>query len=505
MRKVAVNLAQRFSQSIIWHMTGLVVGGLMMVLGSVLVVRILGAEKYGSYVVVLSLSQLVRLAISLGHEITINTYLPRFLAKGEKDNAAQLLLYILKKRGLFFVITALVLFFGAPLIALGFQIPDLAYYIRLGILIIGLEYFTAVFRNIFTSKIHIRGVIKLGIFTQFLNLILIYLFLSSGYGIPGLLWATIIPCAISLGVLYYVSAEYIHRPSLSTGSLEPEFKSIRGYSRNIWMQQILSYFLGKQSDITIMGLYKTPLTAVGCYNIAFEITSKIYFLVSGTGSLTLSSLSESHAVSGIKGLQTGFVKLYKIFILAILPFLVFIIANCREIVNVLYTSKMAESIPMFYIFVMVFIFSVLAGRGLCNDGLYVLHKQEEVLKITFWAGLTNLLLDLILIPLLGAMGAVIATSISTLISSVMIVVLFWRQAGFIYPIPFILRSIAGMTLAVIPTFFMAAGRLLSLALEGVVFLGCAIIIFRIIKLFDEDEKEQMAKINPMLGKIIKYF
>ena len=500
-----MNLAQRFSKSFTWQLIGNILGAVMMVLGSILVVRLLGAEKYGSYAVVLSLIQIVKLVISFGHEITINTYLPKFMATGQKDRVAQLLRYIIKRRSLWFIFTALSLFFAARLIARGFQIPDLVLYIKLGIPIIGLEYFTAVFRNIFTAKVHIRGVIKLGIFTQSLNLVLIYLFLSLGYGIPGLLWAVIISDAVSLAVLYYVSAEYLRPPALATEAKAMDIKPIRGYARNIWLQNILAYFLGKQADITLMGLFKIPLASVGCYNIAYELSSKIGFFVSGTGTLLLSSISESHAVSGMAGLRNSWTKLYKVIALAVFPLMVFTAVNCREIITILYTTEMAESITMFFFFVLVYAVTLITGKGLCTTGLYVLNREGAVLKVLFFSGMLNLLLDLVLIPRMGALGAVWATSVSTLVDNFIIAVIFWRAVGFFYPFGFILRLVLGSVLAALPTLWWEAERIRHLALEGIVFLICLILICMVLKLFNEQEKAQVAEINPLFGRVINYF
>ncbi|MEA1997139.1 MAG: hypothetical protein U9N45_05845, partial [Gemmatimonadota bacterium] len=142
-----MDLAKRFYMSFSWHLIGKILGILMMVAGSVLVVRLLGGEKYGSFTIVLSLVQIVILMIGLGHDVTINTYLPRFLSQGRKDHATELLRYILRKRSLLLLVTAFALFNGAPFVATWFEVAKLDLYIRISILIIGLDYFNTVFKN----------------------------------------------------------------------------------------------------------------------------------------------------------------------------------------------------------------------------------------------------------------------------------------------------------------------------------------------------------------------
>jgi len=501
-----VKLSQRFFQSYIWHIIGKIAGVVMMVLGSVLVVRLLGVDKYGAYAIVLSVIKLVQFGISFGHEVTINTYLPKFLAREEEQGkVSQLLRYILAKRLLYFGITALVLFFGAPLIALGFEVTDLVSYIRLGILVIGLEYFTAVFKSIFTAKVHTRGVVKLGIFTQALNLALIYLALRFGFGIAGLLWATIIPTAISLAVLAYISAEYFRLPrAVKAQAKVLDIKPVRSYSLNVWLQNVFSYALGKQTDISLMGLFKIPLASVGCYNIAFELNNKIEFFAQGTGLLTLSSISESYTVSGAKGLCENWTKLMKINLITIMPVMAFTIANAGEIIDILYTAVVKESIMMFYIFVSIHTITMLLGPSLNIHGLLVLGKQRTVLNIMILSGLLNMFLDLALIPLIGAVGAVIATSFSVLFAHLMLAVIFWRKVGFFYPFDFVIRLILGLSLAAIPTIWIAAERIRGLFFEGVVFLVLVLFFFRLLRIFSEQDKAKLTEINPLLGKFIKH-
>ena len=63
----------------------------------------------------------------------------------------------------------------------------------------------------------------------------------------------------------------------------------------------------------------------------------------------------------------------------------------------------------------------------------------------------------------------------------------------------------GSALAALPTLWWEAERILHMALEGIVFLICLILIFMVLKLFNAQEKAQAAEINPLLGKVINYF
>ncbi|MEA1996584.1 MAG: polysaccharide biosynthesis C-terminal domain-containing protein, partial [Gemmatimonadota bacterium] len=344
------------------------------------------------------------------------------------------------------------------------------------------------------------------IFTQALNLVLIYLFLTLGYGIAGLLWATIIPAAVSLAVLYYASADNLKYPSSPQDRGEPlDMKPVRSYSYTMWSQNLIGYLLGKQTDITLMGLFKTSLASVGCYNIAFELTNKIGFFLTGAGLLTLSSISEKYTASGKEGLRSIWTHLFKIFALATFPIMFFTAANCKGIITALYTAEMAESIPMFYLFVAVMAITTMIGAGLSRMCLYVLQMQKTYLKIAAFSGILNLLLDLALIPRMGAFGAVLATTASTLTGNILTGIIFWRTVGFSYPAGFILRLVPGLALAVSPTMLIETDRLRFLALEGILFFLCTIVIFRFLKLFSDQEKTRIAEINPMLGKVVSFF
>jgi O-antigen/teichoic acid export membrane protein len=501
-----LRLSQRFLQSYTWFLIAKFFGFGSALLGSILVVRYLGAGNYGAFAIVLTQIKLVQFAIALGHEITINTYLPEFLSgKSGRCNAARLLRDILFRRIILFIATALIMFFGAPFVSRFFEVADFTRFIRLGIVIIGLEYFTAVFRSIFSASVSLRGVMKLGMCTQGLNLLLIILFLRWDFGIEGLLWATIIPSAVSFIVLGYISAEYFRLPQGESGTEPADLKSVRSYSRTVWLQNVFTYLLGKQTDIYLMGLFKIPLSSVGHYNLAYELREKSGFFMSGTGSFTLSSLSESYAVSGLKGLREGWINLFKICSLSVLPPLLFVLANAREIITILYTREMLESAGMFYLFFLVYIISLLLGSGFSHQCLLVLKRQREILKIQVGCGLVNLALDLVLIPLFGAYGAVAATSFSWLLSSILIAFLFWRRVGFYYPLRFTIRLLPVLAIAVVPTLWINAERVSGLLLEGALFFCIALVFLKIVKLFSDKEKAKLSEINPLVGKVINYF
>ena len=227
--------------------------------------------------------------------------------------------------------------------------------------------------------------------------------------------------------------------------------------------------------------------------------------MTGTGSFTLSSLSESYSFSGLDGLRKGWLNLFKIFCLTVLPPLMFVMANTREIITILYTREMLDSAGMFYLFFSVFIISLLIGSGFSKQCLFILKRQQQVLKIQIGCGLVNLGLDLVLIPLFGAYGAVTATSFSMLLSGILTTLLFWRQAGFCYPLSFTVRMLLALTIAVFPTLWISPGEIVGLFFEGMLFICMTLVSFKLVKLFNDKEKEQVAQINPLLGKLVNFF
>lgn len=109
----------------------------------------------------------------------------------------------------------------------------------------------------------------------------------------------------------------------------------------------------------------------------------------------------------------------------------------KEIITLVASSKFQEA----HIIIPYIIFPMVVNGALpiYGAGLYIQKKSKVLMYLTFMAGAVNILLNIILIPLYGIMGAAYATLAAYFFLAIMIVVSSYRYLGFRVEISSILR------------------------------------------------------------------
>ena len=120
-------------------------------------------------------------------------------------------------------------------------------------------------------------------------------------------------------------------------------------------------------------------------------------------------------------------------------------------------------------------------------------------------GLVNVVLNLILIPQLGAMGAIIGTGISIM---GIIVLEYWfafRCVSLVFPTGFLLKTLFASMVALVASRCIALydwfTLFLNAAIFGIIFL--AVIFF--VKPFSAEDRDKISQLNFILGKLLRHF
>ena len=193
----------------------------------------------------------------------------------------------------------------------------------------------------------------------------------------------------------------------------------------------------------------------------------------------------------------------KIDVLLSLPLLAFGAAFARELVAFLYGADFGRAAGLLAIFAGVWMVARVLGGGTNTAVLYAMQSPRLPLLIFGTCGAFNLAGDLVLIPRLGARGAVLATGAAMLAAGLASGLVIRRRTGAFFPVVFALKVLAASALGtllarVVPRPGGLAGLLVAAAVAGVAML----VGLRLLRPLGEDDRRLLVKLSPRLQWLV---
>lgn len=183
----------------------------------------------------------------------------------------------------------------------------------------------------------------------------------------------------------------------------------------------LSQVVFNNVDITMLGMIKGDYE-VGLYSTAHKITGMISSVVSSVGVVVLPRLSYFFSRGENEKANDLLRKLLGLNIGLGLPCFTGVIMLSNEISWLVGGNEFIDAAPVMRILIFGFVFSLLGGSFLGNAVLIATNKEKYYMIVCCLTAGINVIVNAILIPVLGANGAAIATALSGLI--ILILLLF---------------------------------------------------------------------------------
>lgn len=497
-----MGLGKRVLAGVVWNQAAKILEFVAVFLLSIVLARGLGTHGYGIYATLRSVWSVIFLLSALGFNQALNTFLPQFQTRNEPGRMA----FVLRKTLLWrFLLTAALtgfLCFGAPFIGQMLHQRELTFYLRFSAvyLIVCSASDLLAYALYGTFKVREVALIKAG--TIWFNLTLTYFLLRRGYGIEAVLFSLTLAWAGALLLLGWQTRFLWCTPR------EPlDLKPLYRFALAAWGTNIVGHLLGKQADILLMGYFNLPPSKIGYYNLAFTLNLALNtLLLAGLRETSLLGLSALHAQHGKRGLRQGWDLMVKLTVLVSLPMYLFVILFAPRLIPWFYGPDYLPAVGLVQSFFLFSLFARFWGGGANLTALYSLNQARVSLTIRFLTGGLNLLWDCILIPLYGAMGAVIATGGSNVCA------IFLERTAFLRLLPtarFPWSCLGKLFLAGLG----AGGVIYSLGrhavgfpwLEGIGFILLYLLFLYLLKPFTPQDGEVMARGNAQLGKWLRIF
>ncbi len=401
-------IRQTVIKNTFWVALGTTLAKIIRVIIIIYLARILGTENYGIFTYVMSLVAIFTLFSDIG----LTNILTRELTKrtGEKKEYFSTALVI---KLLFLIGTIILIAVFAPLIS---KFEEAKPLIMIVAITVTLESLRSFFYSITRSQSKMEMEAGLNIITEIITTIIVLGIFLKYPNIKSLAYAYMIGNGIGLLITLIFVREYLTK-------IFSYFRKhlVRPIIMASWPFAVMGIFsvLMTNIDSVIIAFYSNP-HVLGLYAAAQRPISLLYILP-GFLSVSLFPIISKFSHGQEKEKLSALVGKSLLISLAMaLPIVVGGIITAEPLINVTFGYPFIGAVLTFQILLLSLLF-VFPG-AIIADLILAEDKQKVFIRSSFFGALTNIILDLALIPIYGIAGSAVATIVALLVVNVILFV-----------------------------------------------------------------------------------
>lgn len=470
-----------------------------------------GAEaQYGIYSLSLAIINIGVLLSCLGLIEGTTRYVAYFRGKGEGDKAVlsgAISINTVIITGLAF---CLILFFLSEVIALKvFHDPALAFPLKIMSfcipLISNLNIIISIFRGFGSTreKVYFQDISINVLFCIILSLVL---FLRVDF--DWVYYAYLIAVIITTITLIIYTGKTIPSVFSLKFKIDPLFKELLLFSLSLLVVSMLQMVLN-YSDTFLLGYFKDA-GIVGLYNAAFPVSQLILIPFSALNFNYAPKIAELYAQNMTKELGQYYVTITRWMCFTSFPMVLFIICFPAHILTAIWGSNYASAdLALQILAVGVFFANLLGPNG---TTLMIIGKTRFLAWASLSTVILNIILDVVLIPPFGIVGASIGTTIAMIVHCV---IRHIKLHSYIKASPLdkrlLLSAAAALVVLVGLSLLLKHNfdiQLWAIPLLFFLFYGIYLAILILTKSFGKDDMmmlDEIGKYVPLISKILRKF
>ena len=468
---------------------------------SILLTRYLGKERLGDYATLLVVPVFIRLLTSFGFETLINKKLPEL---GIQDSSGAEGRYLIGRLLILrFVITAVFCFLMYHFLSYYFEFIDNPGLIEFRWALI--FYFFVIMvdsllSTLFMTLLRFKTLAKTETLGSLLNLAFLIIFIRLDYGIYAVLYAYIISIAIT-SVVYLILA----RDQYLGPVKKPELDDMGHLAWVSYGIGFLGFGLMTQSDVLLMNFFKVGRADIGLYHLATGLGAAMAFLLAGVAPMALSLFSETYAKDGTQKLANLYCQIVGFAAYLTVPVYVFCILNTSPLIDFIYGSTFLEGTKALAVYAAFAGIQTALGINFTVSTLYVIRRRDVAMWSTAESSILNIVLNLILIPVFGMMGAIMATGFSMVYMVLRQLKIISSEMEIAPVFPIIGQCFLFCLIASMPPLILSGLDKGHLLINLPVYLIALITLLIFVKPFSEEQRQFVLNIYPKLDNWSKLF
>lgn len=305
--------------------------------------------------------------------------------------------------------------------------------VKLLSLIICIESLNILCYNYFITFQQIKKYSFIVFLKAILSILFISIFILMGYGIIG----AVIGFLITEIIVFFVAFIKI---ICEIGIILPKFTNIKEYL-NFSVPTLpgtLSYWIVDSSDRYIIGILLSNM-AVGYYSPAYSIGSILTMFSAPISSMLTPILSKNYDQKSETDVKTLMKYAIKYFLAIGIPSLIGLSILAKPILMILSTTEIA--LNSYFITPFIALSFLLLGATNIIVTMIILEKKTNIIAVAwFIAAILNLILNLLLIPKIGILGAGISTLIAYTIPLILITYFSFKNFKLDFDFLFVIKA-----------------------------------------------------------------
>lgn len=384
---------------------------------TLLVTRTLGAEAWGIFALCLVVLQISSVIGRLGMDTALLRFTAEYTAKGEIGTLKEIYKKALTLVVPFSIFVAILVYFLSPILsAKVFHKPYLTPYFK----IISLAIVPFVLLWIHSESIRGLKKIKQYMLLQQTGIFLVALLLF----LAGLLFIKtkflpILSYGVSI-IIFAITSSYLWRKYLihllATFTTSPpspiSYKSLLSVSIPMLLSSSLALIMG-WTDTIMLGIFRTE-EEVGIYNVALRVSMITSITLMAINTIAAPKFAEFWGKKDINGLAKVAQQSTKLIFWTSFPILLLFLIFPKSILGIFGDEFKAGAVALMILTAGQF---VNAAAGSVGYILQMTGKQKFHQNIILIGALLNVLLNWLLIPIYGIVGAAVASAVS---------IIFWN-------------------------------------------------------------------------------
>jgi len=392
--------------------------------------KALGAELYGTWALIsITISLLAPLCtLELGYAII------RFLGpEKDKGKISKSISSIFMITSLIGIIVSFVLFiFSKPLAIAVFGGVSAAFYIQISSSLIFLAAIDQIIVEYFIAFQQMKRYAAFKILETIGEVILTAYLVLSGYGLFGAIVSLLAVRAFAsiIGFLWITSQTKISTPSFLM------VKDYLPFSLPI-LPTAICYWLINLGDRYVIGFFMSA-NAVGIYSASYGLGGLLVFFYYPLSTVLLPALTHSYEDNKIHEVKTTLKYSLKFFLMFAIPSFFGLSILSKSILTTLTTSEFVGGSMIVSIIALA---TVLFNCSSINTNVLNLFKETKKVGLIYGASASiNIIMNIILVPIIGIVGAAIATLITFMVHLFVVSKISFKRVSYDIDFKFIMKS-----------------------------------------------------------------
>ncbi|HYM95858.1 MAG TPA: polysaccharide biosynthesis C-terminal domain-containing protein [Candidatus Sulfotelmatobacter sp.] len=470
---------------------------------SLLLIRALHPTLYGQYSFVVNAASFGAVLLSLGFAETLMRFVSALLGTGQIAEVRLLVRWLLGARLITYAAGILLLFILHGVAARLLHLPLIdRFWLPIALLLVsqGAIEFTTSYAY---ARLRSRDVAVARTVGQVLAVAFFGVIVALRLQDP-------VTAAITVSISYLAAAALLIVRGLgsvlvSGSSTTLPLRRFVNFALMAWAVNLFTLGLAGQIDVILLGALRRDFDQIAFYSVATLVFVKLGVLLSGWAGTAISNFAEIRVRRGPEVASRLFNVYMRINLLISLLVYPPILLMARPIAVRVFGASYAPTADLMTVYGAFWLVSSCLAAGIPLSVMMAIGAQRQALLIRAATGIANVVLDLVLIPPLGALGAIIATGIANVLAHLADFMVAAIRVGGRYPGGLLLRGGAAALLGLIVPFLLHPSGLLltgvGFLLYWIVFAGTLLVI----RPLEAGDLELASRVSPRVGSIARRF